>query len=204
MDQLYFVRHANADYLNDCITPSGKRQMDQLISILDQSLPESLDCVLVSSPSGRAMKTANGFVPMLTRKTGREISIVPERGLDQIRSIGSVEEILQNGRENVGLIEKYHSSEYGFFISHDKIIVATSLAIAEKLSINIPEFLRLDKEIDQSLVNWMMNQFRYTKEVSEKKLRECEIKPLQEIPEIEEASAIHIDLQKRQIEYITR
>ena len=50
----------------------------------------------------------------------------------------------------------------------------------------------------------MMNQFRYTKEVSEKKLRECEIKPLQEIPEIEEASAIHIDLQKRQIEYITR
>lgn len=203
MQQLYFIRHGNANYMEDSLTYFGVKQARELSATLEKLLPENLDGILASSPSGRAMKTAQELIPMLERKTGKRIYIEREPALDQMRSMGSVETILQNGRENTFLPGKYQA-EYGIFVAHDKIIVATCLALAEEHGIVIPDFLKTEGQIDQSLVSWAMKEFGHSREKAEEQVRKYGMKPLPEIPTIAEASAIHLNLGQKQIEYIVR
>jgi broad specificity phosphatase PhoE len=201
MKQLYFVRHGNAVYREDSLSRLGRNQVERLSQRLDEHLPESLDCVFASSPSGRAVQTAEILLPMIERKCGKQVYIESEPALDQTRSMWGAETVLRNGEENVALLDKYSRSECGIFVAHDNIIVATSVAIAKYEGIEVPAFIRVD-EIDQSLVSWAMGEFGYTRERAEEKVREYGMKPIPEIKPIDEASAIHIDLEEKGIEYI--
>jgi hypothetical protein len=200
MKEAYFIRHGNADYYRDSMTSIGVRQVERLLGILEPRMPENLSCILVASRSGRTTETAEPISLVLTRKAGKEIKIIEEPCLDQLASMGSDNTILENGKYNVGLIDKYSSLDYGFFVSHDKIITATCIAIAEKYKIILPEFLKI-KEYDESLVNLAITEFNLTKQEAIKKVKEYSVF-IPELPFIAEASSVHIDFQEKKMEYI--
>lgn len=175
MKQAYFIRHGNADYLEGCLTPHGIQQVERLANTLEALLPDNLSCLLVSSPSGRAVETAQILLPLLRKKTGKAVYIDREDLLDQYRSMGTRNTVLANGRQNIILVDKYKESEVGLFVAHEAIIAATCLAIAEHHRIPIPDFLKVEED---------------------------EIFPTIELPHIAEASVVHIDFQQKQFRYI--
>jgi len=197
---MYFIRHGNAHYMKDCLTETGRKRVDALVTLLDNSLPDSLDGVLVASGARRTTQSADRFVPMLSRKTGSNVIIQTEPALYMTRSMGSDDQILENGRENVPFIYRYQA-DYGFFVSHDNIIVATSIAIAEDKGIKIPVFLQVEKEVTDELVANAVAEYEISPEAARDILKK-HMEFMKRIPPIAEASAIHIDLVQRNIEYI--
>jgi len=202
MKTLYFVRHGNADYMKDGLTQRGIAQVERFSSKLEGLLPNNQNLVLVTSPSGRAIETAQILIPMLERKTGGKVYFERENALYQTRSMGSDKIILENGRQNLFLLDKYSKYETGVFTAHDKIIVGTCIAIGEFLEIKTPTFLRAEQPIDESLVSWAIKEFGYTREKAEEQVRKYAPSPLIEFPEMPEASAICIDIEQKQINRI--
>ncbi|MFH1308119.1 MAG: phosphoglycerate mutase family protein [archaeon] len=204
MEQVYFIRHGNADYINEELTPIGEEQVEKLSQKLGDLLPDNLDCVLVASESGRAIETARMLKPMLKKKSGRELQIQEEPLIYQTRSMPgtALDKLLQYGKENIALLEKYKSAEYGFFIAHKEIIAATSLAIAEHKGIEIPNFLQLNDHIEEATVDKFMKIGDFSsREEARKKAREYyPFSPT--LPRIFEASGIHFDFPKNQINYL--
>jgi len=185
------------------LTPRGHQQVERLSAILETLLPEGIHGTLVSSPSRRTFQTAELFSPLIARKTGERIYIEPEELLSELRSMGSDESILVNGRENVVLVEKYHSSQYGFFVAHERIIAATCISIADAYSLAMPDPLRLIvDQPDEELVAWYMKRVDCSREQALEKIRSVDPHPLVDLPPIAEASAIHLDLVQKQVKYI--
>ncbi len=199
MQQADFIRHGNADYFEDSLTYIGLKQVNNLVGNLEKRLPENILYGLISSPSGRALQTAHPISLVLTRKAGKEVKIIEEPCLGQIASMGNDKTILENGKYNAGLIEKYKGLDYGVFDAHDKIIVATSIEIADEYEIPIPEFLKI-KEYDEKLVTWAMNKFKLEEKEAIEKVKQYSLF-VPELPFITEASAVHIDFEKKEIEY---
>lgn len=203
MQQLYFIRHGNADYLKNCLTPYGVLQVGRLSSTLDRLLPENLEGVLVSSPSQRAVETAQGLMSLLIKKTRRTIYIDREQSLSELLSMGSIDTVLENGRWNIALINKYHGSEFGFFVSHEKIIAATCIALVKTYDLPMPDFLRLvEDQPDEETIAFFMEHMKVSREEALNKIKSYIKNPLVELPRIAEASAIHIDLDQKQIRHI--
>ena len=201
MQQAYFIRHGNASYRKNSLTHFGVTQVKSLVNNLEARLPEDISCALVSSPDGRAIRTAQEFIPLLEKKAKKTIYINEEQSLSSLASMGRVETLLANGRENTVLIEKYGGSDFGFFISHEAIIVATCLAIAEKYEISLPEFLKL-KDFDEHLVTFTMREYSCSREEAIVLVKKHGGVYIPELSSIAEASAIHINFQQKQAEYI--
>ena len=203
MQQLYFIRHGNADYLKGCLTPRGIQQVERLSSTLETLLPNGLQGTLVSSPSGRAVETAEVLLPLIERKAGKKIYIEREGLLSELRSMDSEKSILESGRANVVLVEKYHALDYGFFVAHEKIIAATCIAIAERYGIPIPDFLKLvEDQPDEETFALFMEEKKCSREEALLEMKRFGWDPWIELPHIAEASAIHLDMVQKQVRYI--
>lgn len=203
MQQAYFIRHGNADYFNSCLTQLGVNQAQRLSSTLELLLPKTIQSILVSSPSNRAIETAQLLIPLLERKTGKRIYIKEEELLSELRSMGSEESILARGKENIQLVEKYQSTEYGFFVAHEKIIAATCMAIVESYGLPTPNFLSLiEDQLDERTIVFFMRRMNCSREEALKKIKSYDKNPLVELPHIAEASAVHLDFQQKQVRYI--
>ncbi len=203
MQQIYFIRHGNADYFNGCLTRIGIQQVERLSSTLETLLPDNLNGVLVSSPSGRAVDTAKVLLPLMEKKSGKKAHIEREELLSELRSMGTEKSILEGGRANIVLVEKYHASEYGFFVAHEKIIAATCIALVEAYDLPRPTFLRLiEDQPDEETIAFFMEHMEGSKEEALKKIKSYDKNPLVQLPPIAEASAIHLDMIQKQVRYI--
>jgi hypothetical protein len=200
---MYFIRHGHADYYNDCLTRFGLSQVERLCATLETHLSDSIDAILVTSPAGRTFETAQMLIPLLERKVGKKLYIDRETLLSQEHSMGSDEFILEHIRENAVLVEKYHDSGYGFFVAHDRIIVATCIGIAEKYAIPIPDFLQLiEDQPDECTIEYFMRTMKSSREEALEKIRSYHVHPVIELPPIREASAVHIDLIHKELTLI--
>lgn len=203
MEQLYFIRHGNANYVRGCLTPRGVQQVERLSSTLETLLPKNIQGTLISSSSGRAIETAEILLPLLERKTGRKIKIEREPLLSEVRSMGSDKTILEECEVNTSLIEKYNCFEYGFFVAHEKVIAATCRAIVERYGLPMPNFLKLiEDQPDEETIDYFIKKMKCSREEALVKIRGYNKNPWIELPPIAEASAIHLDIQQKQGRYI--
>ena len=75
--------------------------------------------------------------------------------------MGSINSVLENGRRNTALINKYHGSEFGFFVSHEKIIAATCIALVGTYDLPMPDFLRLiEDQPDEETIAFFMERMK--------------------------------------------
>jgi hypothetical protein len=204
MQQIYFIRHGNADYLRGCLTLRGVQQVERLSSVLERLLPNGIQGTLVSSSSGRAIETANLLLPLIERKSGRRIRVEEEGLLSELRSIGGGKSMLERGKANVVLVEKDGLSDYGFFIAHENIIAATGIAIAERYGLQIPDFLRpIEDQPDEETFRLFMTDFKNkTRADALLHMKSLGWNPQIALPPIAEASAIHLDMLQKKINYI--
>lgn len=205
MQQIYFIRHGNADYREGCLTPLGVKQRDSLIEKLSPLLLAHFSYALVSSSSSRVTETAEPFVELIKRKTGQRLDLITERVLGEMQAIGSFKKLTEDGTRNLALIDRYQNSDIGLFFSHEKIIASTSIALAEKLGISLPEQLRLieEKIDDEELIKMIMQRHKCSRaDVDLICKQNYKLDPMKEFPYIAEASAIHFDLARKQVEYI--
>lgn len=205
MKEAYFIRHGNANYLEGCLTPRGISQRDSLVRTLEPLLPVGVLYALVSSSSPRVAETAEPFIDLIRRKTGQKLDLIPERCLGEREALGSFETLLANGVRNLGLMDKYKDVDVPLFFSHEKIIAPTTIALAEKLGIPLPNVLKLieDKIDDAQLIDMVMKRHKCSREeVDEICKKHYQWNPMREFPYIAEASAIHFDFVGKQVKYI--
>ncbi|MBN2331253.1 MAG: hypothetical protein JXC85_05560 [Candidatus Aenigmarchaeota archaeon] len=165
-------------------------------------MPEGITCSMAISDSGRTTETGDILLPLLEEKSGNKVEVIIEPLLSKTRCEGGDSKMISNGRENMVLITKYaESGDYGFFIGHDGLIVATAIAIADDKSIELPQYLRLI-EYEESHIEMVMDDQKVNREAAIKMMKEWCIEPVNTIPNMDEASALFFDFKNGRFEYI--
>jgi hypothetical protein len=202
MHSAYLIRHGNSIYRNDELSEIGIRQVQGLYRVLDQRLPENITCRVVISGSGRTTQTAKGLLPLFEKKSGKKVILEVEPLLSQLRSMGSDDQIIANGKENTVLIKKYSGKgDYAFIVGHDKLLVCTANALADENSIEMPQHLRI-REYEESYVLQAMNQLDISREEAIEKVKKWGMGPVVKIPPMAEASALFFDFGNSRFEHI--
>jgi len=202
MHSAYLIRHGHAAYGDDTLTELGIKQVQGLYRVLDKRLPDNITCSVVISDSGRTTETARGLSPLFEKKSGKKVIFNREPLLSQLRSMGSDDQLISNGKQNISLVKKYSDSGgYMFIVGHDRLLVCTANALADDISIELPEYLRI-KEYEESHVLQAMNQLGISREEAIEKVKGWGIGPVMKIPPMAEASALFFDFVKRGFEHI--
>ncbi len=202
MKELYLIRHGNANYMNDELSDLGRRQVHGLYRVLEERLPEGISCAVIVSGSGRTTETAKELIPLFDKKAGKRLYLQKEPGLSQMRGMGSDDQIIANGKDNLSLIEKYSDEgDCVFFVGHDKILITTGNAIADDLSIELPDYLKI-KEYEESYVLQTMKGLGISRKEAIENVKEWWLGPIMKIPPMAEASALFFDLQGKEFEYL--
>lgn len=203
MQQLYLIRHGNADYLNNCLTPNGVEQVRKLASKLENRLPTGVAYILVSSNYGRAIETAKILEPCIKTKSNSDINLHTDESFGELASFDlTYKPSVEIGMKNVRKIGEYFNGNDVIIItSHLKIIGATSYALGEHYGIEILPELRGEGKIINLFVRYIMEHEGISREEAIKRVVNRD-RFERILSEIGEANAIFFDLEHKVTELI--
>ena len=201
MERLYLIRHGNANYHYNCLTGDGETQVKNLIGRMKEDLPNNKRYSMVSSPSERVYQTAEMILPLIKQKSIDEISILKDSRFSEIDSFFCFgEKMFEIGKEKVPMIEAYgNSCDVLVIASHELLIAATGIAVAEKYGMICPPNLGRIKQYTEEDILRDIKEYSLPRE---KIIAAYDKSFCDELPKIPEASAVSLDFIDKKVRLI--
>jgi hypothetical protein len=198
MERLYLIRHGNATYDPNCLTRHGERQVRNLVERLKEDLPENKKYLLVSSDSERVYQTAERILPLIKQKSIVDLTILKDPSFSEADSVYCFgEKMFEFGKDKVPIIEAYgNSCDVLVIASHNLLIAATGIAIAEKYGMIIPQNIGRIKTYTEKDVQRDIKESGFPRE---KVIATYDKLFCDELPEIPEASAVSLNFIDKEI-----
>ena len=205
MNQLYLVRHGHANYGLDCLTDLGIQQVNMLGKKLERKFLSGVGYAIATSPSGRAVETANILVPFIPNKSRLSIRLYndPVFGELEESTFGLVTpHTTGRGEESTTKIKEYlGGTDVILVIAHSRLIGSTCQAIASHYNIELPENLRMQESVEEVLIGFIMESENVGREEAIKRILERG-RTEKTLPRIGNANAVFFDLDQMIAELI--